>query len=57
MLTMKWTAIQAWLDTFTPTHFFTGQQAAALSLPVLLTFVALGAITMMIAMHTIFAEE
>ncbi len=57
LLTSKWSAIQAWLDTFSPSHLFTGQQAASLSMPVLLTCVALGSVTVMIAMHAIFAEE
>lgn len=61
VLTWKWAALQAWIRTFTPSHLILGaagaQQAASLSLSFLFTLIVLGSITVMLAMHTIFAEE
>ena len=61
LLTWKWAALQAWLNAFRPTHVMLGaagaQQAASLSMSFLMTLIVLGSATVMLAMHSIFAEE
>jgi len=60
LLTWKWGAIQAWLDSMRPSHIVlgaAGAQTSSLSLSLLAVVVILGSATVMLAMHTIFAED
>lgn len=60
LLTWKWAALQAWLTTFEPRHILLGTaatQQTSLSLPFLAMFLVLASLTVMLAMHTILAEE
>ena len=61
MVTWKWSALSAWINSFTPAHIILGaagaQTANSLSLTVIMALVALGSVTVMLAFHTILAEE
>lgn len=60
LLTWKWAALQAWLNSLTPSHFLlgaAGAQSASLSLSFIVSCVVLGSVTVMLAMHTVLAEE
>ena len=60
LLMWKWSALQAWLTTFEPRHILVGSaatQQAPLSMPLLVMFLTLAGVTVMLAMHTILAEE
>lgn len=61
LVTWKWNALSAWINSFTPTHIIMGaagaQTANSLSLTVIMALVALGSVTVMLAFHTILAEE
>jgi hypothetical protein len=61
LLMWKWRAFQAWLNGFTPTHIILGaagaRPAASLSLTLLAALIVLASVTVMLAMHTILAEE
>ena len=61
LLTWKWAALQAWVNSMTPAHIIRGaagaQATASLSLTLLAMLVILASATVMVAMHTILAEE
>jgi hypothetical protein len=57
----KWAALQAWINSFTPTHIIMGaagvQTAQSLSLTFLMALIVLASVTVILAFHTILAEE
>ena len=61
LLTWKWSAIQAWVNSFTPRHVVlisaTAETTASLSLGLFAAIVALSSATVFLAMHTILAED
>ena len=61
LVTWKWTALQAWINSLSPTHIVlagAGAQAAtSLSLTFLMALIALASVTVMLAFHTILAED
>jgi hypothetical protein len=62
IMTWKWRALQEWLLTLSPSHFIagvsgTGAGAASLSLTFFAMVVVLASLTVMLALHTILAEE
>lgn len=58
LLTTKWTAIQAWLRGFTPTDLVvSAARAETLSMSFLAIVFVLASTTVMLALHTILAEE
>ena len=58
LLTWKWSAIQAWVNTLKPSHVILGAQAtASLSISFFAAIVVLSSATVFLAMHTILAEE
>jgi hypothetical protein len=58
LLTWKWKTLQAWFTSFTPSSLVTGAAAgSSLSLSFMILCVGLASVTVMLAMHTILAEE
>jgi hypothetical protein len=61
LVTWKWSALSAWLNSFTPQHIILGaagaQAATSLSMTFLMAVIALASVTVMLAFHTILAEE
>lgn len=61
LLTWKWAAIEEWMLTFSPRYFVSGAAvsggASSLSLTFFAIVVALSSLTVMLALHTILAEE
>jgi hypothetical protein len=61
LMTWKWSSIQSWLHDFTPSGLVARAAGAAggtsLSASVILTLVILASMTVMVALHTILAEE
>lgn len=59
VLTWKWSNLQQWLLSVTPESLVGGLvgTGSALSIPFLLTVVGLASLTVMVALHTILAEE
>jgi len=61
LLTWKWSALQAWLTALNPGRLAAGAtgtaSSATLSMTVLVTLVLLASATVMLAFHTILAEE
>ena len=61
LVTWKWAALQAWVNSFTPTHIILGaaggQTAQSLSLTFVMALVVLASVTVILAFHTILAEE
>jgi hypothetical protein len=57
LLTWKWDAMMRWLGSITPQGMVAATGGAALSGSFLLTVLALGAMTVVLAVHTILAEE
>jgi len=61
LLTWKWTAIQVWMESLTPKHFMSGPVSASASASLSMTFfigvILLASATVMVALHTILAEE
>jgi hypothetical protein len=61
LVTWKWTALQAWINSLSPTRIVlasAGAQAAtSLSLTFLMALIALASVTVMLAFHTILAED
>ncbi len=61
LVTWKWSALQAWINSFSPAHIIMGaagaQTAQSLSLTFLMALIALGSVTVMLAFHTILTEE
>ena len=61
LVTWKWSALQAWINSLSPTHIVlasAGAQAAtSLSITFLMMLIALASVTVMLAFHTILAED
>ena len=61
LLTWKWNALSAWFNSFSPAHIILGasgaQAANSLSLTFFMMLIALASMTVMLAFHTILAEE
>ena len=61
LLTWKWNALEEWLLTFSPRHFVSGvainSGATSLSLAFFAIVIMLSSVTVMLALHTILAEE
>ena len=62
LLTWKWHMLQGWLAGLTPTGIMldasgAGGGALSLSLPIVLAIIVLASMTVMLALHTIIAEE
>lgn len=58
LLTWKWPAVQAWLSRFTPSGLVqSAARAESLSLPFLAVIFVLASMTVMLAIHTILAED
>ena len=61
LLTWKWNALSAWFNSFSPAHLILGaagaQAANSLSLTFFMMLIALASVTVMLAFHTILAEE
>ena len=61
LLTWKWSAVQAWVTSLTPSHMVmasaSAQATASLSVSFFALVVVLSSATVFVAMHTILAEE
>lgn len=58
LLTWKWDAIQSWLNSLTPAALVNaGANAPSLSMSFFALIFVLGSMTVMVAMHTILAED
>jgi hypothetical protein len=61
LVTWKWNALSAWLNSLKPARIILGaagaQAANSLSLTFLMAIIALASVTVMLAFHTILAEE
>ena len=59
LLTWKWNAMREWMLSFTPAHFLSNATGASqtLSLSFMVVLVGLASVTLMLAMHTILADE
>jgi hypothetical protein len=58
LLTWKWAAIEAWLRGFTPAGLVSAAAGVeSLSLSLFASLVALASITVMLALHTVLAED
>jgi len=63
LLTWKWSALQAWMESLTPRHILLGTAAASsagsasLSVTFFVTIIVLASATVMVALQTILAEE
>jgi hypothetical protein len=57
VLTWKWSDLHRWLAGFTPVNLATGASPASLSITFLFTVVVLATMTVMLALHTILAED
>jgi hypothetical protein len=56
-LSWKWPSIQAWISGWSPQDIASHAAAGSVSLGVLASFFVLSSITVMVALHTIIAEE
>ena len=61
LVTWKWNALAAWINSFTPTHIILGaagaETARSLSLTFVMALIVLASVTVILAFHTILAEE
>jgi hypothetical protein len=61
LVTWKWTVLQAWINSFTPAHIIMGAAGAqtmqSLSVTFLMALIVLASVTVILAFHTILAEE
>jgi hypothetical protein len=61
LVTWKWNALSAWINSFTPAHIIMGaagaETAQSLSLTFIMALVVLASVTVMLAFHTILTEE
>jgi hypothetical protein len=62
LLTWKWAAVQEWMLTLSPRHFISGAAAmnagsSSLSMTFFAFVIVLSSVTVMLALHTILAEE
>ena len=57
----KWSALAAWVNSFTPAHIILGatgaETARTLSLTFVMALIVLASMTVILAFHTILAEE
>ena len=56
-LTWKWPAVQRWISGWSPQDIASHAAAGPVSLGVLVSFFVLSSVTVMLALHTIIAEE
>lgn len=62
LLTWKWAAVEEWMLTLSPRHFITGAAtlgggSSSLSMTFFAIVIVLSSLTVMLALHTILAEE
>jgi hypothetical protein len=61
LVTWKWNAVLIWINGFRPTHIILDaagvQTAQSLSLTLLMSLIVLASLTVVLAFHTILAEE
>jgi len=61
LVTWKWTTLAAWVNSFTPAHIIMGAAGAdtvrSLSLTFVMALIVLASVTVVLAFHTILAEE
>jgi hypothetical protein len=61
LVTWKWNALLTWINGFTPAHIILGAAGAetvrSLSLTFVMALIALASVTVILAFHTILAEE
>ena len=61
LVTWKWGALVAWFNSFTPAHIIMGaagaETARSLSLTFVMALIILASVTVILAFHTILAEE
>ena len=61
LVTWKWTALVAWVNGFTPAHIILGaagaETARSLSLTFVVALIILASMTVVLAFHTILAED
>lgn len=60
LLTWKWAAVEEWMLTFSPRYFVSGALnggATSLSMTFFAIVIVLSSVTVMLALHTILAEE
>ena len=61
LVTWKWSTLAAWINSLTPTHIILGaagaQTAQSLSITFLMMLIVLASVTVILAFHTILAEE
>lgn len=58
VMTWKWDAVQAWMSSLTPAAVVTaGSNASSLSMSFFATIFVLASMTVMVALHTIMAED
>ncbi len=57
LLTWKWDAMLRWLESMTPGGMFAAAGGNVISVSFLLTVLILGSMTVVVAVHTILAEE
>ncbi|MGZ7042515.1 MAG: hypothetical protein ACXVH7_12050, partial [Thermoanaerobaculia bacterium] len=56
-LSLKWPSIQGWISGWSPQDIASHAAAGPVSLSVLAAFFVLSSVTVMLALHTILAEE
>jgi len=61
LVTWKWSALAGWVNSFTPAHIIMGAAGAdtarSLSLTFVMALIMLASVTVVLAFHTILAEE
>ena len=57
LLNAKWTALNTWAETLTPASFVINPSIASLSMTTILVVMLLTSATVMLALHTILAED
>ena len=57
MIVWKWGAIVTWFEGLTPRGVLAGAAQSTISLPFIMSVAILGFATVMVAMHSVFAEE
>jgi len=61
LVTWKWSTLLAWINSLTPAHIILGaagaETARSLSLTFVMALIALASVTVILAFHTILAEE
>ncbi len=57
VMTWKWDAVQVWMNSLNPASVVTGSSASSLSMSFFALVFVLASMTVMLALHTIMAEE